>query len=98
MILKEEASSFTSKATRLYHRSRRAVAMSSFLSLLKSAMGRRQALFPTGTGVSNQPQSARICSAFFTSSSEPVKLNFNLPALRLTITLMVASPFRFIRK
>ena len=46
----------------------------------------------------NQAQSARIFSAFLTSSSEPVKLNFNFPALRVTTTLIEDRPLRCMRK
>ena len=45
-----------------------------------------------------QLQSARIRSAFLTSSSEPVKLNFILPARRVTRTLIVDKPLRCIRR
>src|SRR6185369_12542376 len=45
----------------------------------------------------SQFHSARIFSAFFTSPADPVKANFNFPALRVTSTLMEVSPSRFIR-
>src|SRR5579859_6588232 len=45
-----------------------------------------------------QLHSARIRSAFLTSSSEPVKLNFIFPARRVMITLIVDKPLRCIRK
>lgn len=46
----------------------------------------------------NQAQSARICRAFFTSSSEPAQSTFNLPDFRVTEILMVVKPLFFIRK
>ena len=50
------------------------------------------------TSFGDQAQSARICRAFFTSSSEPAKSTFNLPNFRATETLIVVKPLFFIRK
>ena len=45
----------------------------------------------------NQVQSARICRALATSSSEPENCTFNLPDLRVTETLTVVNPLFFMR-
>jgi hypothetical protein len=46
----------------------------------------------------DQAQAARICSACTTCPAEPVKLNLNFPARRVTSTLIVFRPLFFIRK